>query len=45
MSDWNPAQYLRFEAELLSRCEEAYPLRADGKPLFPFQRLFFIAYR
>ncbi len=34
-----------FEAEVLAEVEKSYPLRADGKVLFPFHRLFFIAYR
>jgi trans-aconitate 2-methyltransferase len=34
-----------FEREVLSECEPLYPLRADGKVLFPFDRLFFIAYK
>lgn len=33
-----------FEAELLERYAAAYPRRSDGKVLFPFRRLFFIAY-
>jgi trans-aconitate 2-methyltransferase len=33
-----------FEAELLVRYERAYPRRPDGRVLFPFRRLFFIAY-
>lgn len=35
----------RFEAELLKRIEVSYPRRRDGRVLFPFRRLFFIAYR
>ncbi len=35
----------RFEAELLARVAVAYPRRPDGKVLFPFRRLFFVAYR
>jgi len=34
----------RFEAMLLERYREAYPRRKDGKVLFPFRRLFIIAY-
>jgi trans-aconitate 2-methyltransferase len=34
-----------FELSILGRVEEAYPACADGKVLFPFDRLFFIAYR
>ena len=35
----------RFEAMLIGRYEEAYPRRGDGRILFPFRRLFFVAYR
>lgn len=35
----------RFEGELLDRVSVAYPRRPDGKVLFPFRRLFFVAYR
>jgi trans-aconitate 2-methyltransferase len=35
----------RFEAALLERLAEAYPRRRDGRVLFPFPRLFFVAYR
>ncbi len=34
-----------FEGELLERVTVAYPRRPDGKVLFPFRRLFFVAYR
>jgi trans-aconitate 2-methyltransferase len=34
-----------FEAEVLLEIEAAYPLRPDGHVLFPFHRLFFIAYK
>ncbi len=34
-----------FEAEALERCRDSYPARADGRILFPFRRLFFVAYR
>jgi trans-aconitate 2-methyltransferase len=34
-----------FEDEVLAEVERAYPPRADGKALFPFDRLFFIAYK
>lgn len=36
---------LRFEALLLERYKSTYPRRADGRILFPFLRLFFVAYR
>ena len=35
----------RFEAMLLERYIAAYPRRPNGKVLFPFRRLFFVAYR
>jgi trans-aconitate 2-methyltransferase len=34
-----------FIAQYRSRLREAYPRRADGKTLFPFQRLFVVATR
>ena len=36
---------LRFEGVLLDRYRVAYPRRGNGKILFPFRRLFFVAYR
>jgi trans-aconitate 2-methyltransferase len=35
----------RFERLLLEKYEAAYPRRAGGQVLFPFRRLFFVAYR
>jgi trans-aconitate 2-methyltransferase len=35
----------RFESLLLDRYAVAYPRRAGGNILFPFRRLFFVAYR
>jgi trans-aconitate 2-methyltransferase len=35
----------RFEAMLLAAVEQGYPRQADGRVLFPFRRLFMIAYR
>ena len=35
----------RFVAEYRARLREAYPRRADGKTLLPFQRLFVVAQR
>ncbi len=35
----------RFIVELSARVEQAYPLQQDGKVLFPFRRLFVVAYR
>jgi trans-aconitate 2-methyltransferase len=34
-----------FKKMLLKECEAGYPPRRDGRILFPFKRLFFIAYR
>jgi len=39
------AERLRFTGELLEGLREAYPKRADGRVLFPFRRVFAIAYR
>lgn len=35
----------RFEAEYASRLRHAYPMRADGRTLFPFRRLFIVVRR
>jgi trans-aconitate 2-methyltransferase len=35
----------RFELKLTERYEQTYPRQPDGHILFPFQRLFFVAYR
>ncbi len=34
-----------FLAEYLKRIRQEYPLRSDGNVLFPFRRLFVVAYR
>jgi trans-aconitate 2-methyltransferase len=34
-----------FEGAVLARCADHYPAQNNGKVLFPFRRLFFIAYR
>jgi trans-aconitate 2-methyltransferase len=39
------ADKIEFENEVLSEIEKKYPLLKDGKVLFPFERLFFIAYK
>jgi trans-aconitate 2-methyltransferase len=39
------AERARFEAMLLPEVEKGYPRQADGRVLFPFRRLFLIAYR
>lgn len=41
----SPGEQQRFEAELLERVAVSYPRQQDGKVLFPFRRLFFIAYQ
>jgi trans-aconitate 2-methyltransferase len=33
-----------FKKQILEECESGYPLRRDGRVLFPFKRLFFIAH-
>jgi trans-aconitate 2-methyltransferase len=39
------AERRAFEAALLARVTASYPTRPDGRVLFPFRRLFVIAYR
>jgi trans-aconitate 2-methyltransferase len=34
-----------FQEEILDACRAGYPQQRDGKILFPFKRLFFVAYR
>jgi trans-aconitate 2-methyltransferase len=41
----NPDDQTRFLTDYLSALKKAYPTRADGRVLFPFRRLFLIAYR
>ena len=41
----NDDQRARFTARLLARAAADYPRRADGNVIFPFRRLFFVAYR
>jgi trans-aconitate 2-methyltransferase len=41
----NDAERAEFERELLRGVEQAYPRQADGRVLFPFRRLFVVAYR
>jgi trans-aconitate 2-methyltransferase len=41
----HPAEQKKFVEMLASRVTESYPVRDDGKVLFPFGRLFVIAYR
>jgi trans-aconitate 2-methyltransferase len=35
----------RFTAEYLAAIRQSYPARPDGRVLFPFRRLFLVAYR
>jgi len=39
------AERSQFEAELLAGLRALYPERADGRVLFPFRRIFAVAYR
>ena len=39
------AERAAFEAQLRARIDHAFPGRVDGNVLFPFKRLFFVAYR
>lgn len=41
----NDAHRQRFQETLLAGLADAYPRRVDGRVLFPFRRLFMIAYR
>jgi trans-aconitate 2-methyltransferase len=41
----NEAERREFERKLLERYIAAYPRQADGRVLFPFTRMFFVAYR
>jgi trans-aconitate 2-methyltransferase len=34
-----------FEMEILKECKNYYKEQSDGKVLFPFQRMFMIAYK
>jgi trans-aconitate 2-methyltransferase len=34
-----------FEGDVLAECRTRYPVQEDGNVLFPFKRLFFIAYK
>ncbi len=34
-----------FQEQVLDACRTQYPLQKDGRILFPFKRLFFVAYR
>lgn len=39
----DPTERDAFEADYAARLREAYPMRTDGKTLFPFRRLFIVA--
>jgi trans-aconitate 2-methyltransferase len=41
----NDQQKADFTAQYLERIREAYPVRKDGRVIFPFRRLFLIAYQ
>ena len=41
----NDRQRDAFESSVLEEARRGYPLQSDGKLLFPFRRLFFVAYR
>ena len=34
-----------FENEILAECRQSYRIRKDGKVLYPFKRIFFVAYK
>jgi len=42
MAALNEAQQATFAAQYQAALREAYPLRADGKTLFPFKRIFMV---
>jgi trans-aconitate 2-methyltransferase len=35
----------KFEKEVLERCKDNYKIQNNGKMLYPFKRIFFIAYK
>jgi trans-aconitate 2-methyltransferase len=39
------AQKESFRAQVLEACRDSYPAQKDGRILYPFERLFFIAYK
>lgn len=41
----NDQERVDFTAQYLERIERAYPVRKDGRVIFPFRRLFLIAYQ
>ena len=36
---------LYFKTEILEACKAKYPVQSNGKVLFPFKRIFFVAYK
>ncbi len=34
-----------FEGEILTECKQSYAIQKDGKVLYPFKRIFFVAYK
>jgi trans-aconitate 2-methyltransferase len=41
----NDEQRAGFTAQYLERIRRAYPVRGNGRVIFPFRRLFLIAYQ
>lgn len=41
----DPAEQARFLAEYFEGVKSAFPVRASGRVLFPFRRIFWVAYR
>ena len=36
---------MRFENDVLEKCKDSYKIQNNGKILYPFKRIFFIAYK
>ena len=45
MWTWSIKFWISFFDDYVSRARQAYPVRSDGKTLFPFRRLFIVAKR
>jgi trans-aconitate 2-methyltransferase len=41
----NEEKRKEFENEIREECKELYKTQSDGTVLFPFERMFFIAYK
>ena len=41
----NDQEVRRFKNEILATCKASYPIQSNGKILFPFKRIFFVAYK